>query len=32
VWLIAAGFAMPSTIERIAPATGERVIVRGKIA
>src|SRR5205807_1598513 len=30
-WLIAAGFALPTTIERSAPATTER-IVRGKVA
>jgi hypothetical protein len=30
-WLIAAGFALPTTIERAAPATGDRV-VRGKVA
>jgi len=31
VWLIAAGFALPTTVERIAPATTQR-IVRGKVA
>jgi len=31
VWLIAAGFALPTTIERVAPATTDRV-VRGKVA
>ena len=31
VWLIAAGFALPTTIERSAPATNER-IVRGRVA
>jgi hypothetical protein len=30
-WLIAAGFALPTTVERIAPAANER-IVRGKVA
>lgn len=30
-WLIAAGFALPKTIERLAPATTERV-VHGKVA
>ena len=31
VWLIAAGFALPTTIERVAPATTDRV-VRSKVA
>jgi len=31
VWLIAAGFALPTTIERVASATTDRV-VRGKVA
>jgi hypothetical protein len=30
-WLIAVGFALPTTIERVAPATTDR-IVRGKVA
>jgi hypothetical protein len=30
-WLIAAGFALPTTIERVAPAASERVI-RGRVA
>jgi hypothetical protein len=29
-WLIAAGFALPTTIERVAPATGEHT-VRGRV-
>ena len=31
VWLIAAGFALPNSIERAAPSTGDNVI-RGKVA
>jgi hypothetical protein len=31
VWLIAVGFALSTTIERSAPATGEH-IVRGQVA
>jgi hypothetical protein len=30
-WLIAAGFALPNTIERVAPAASERII-RGRVA
>jgi hypothetical protein len=30
-WLIAAGFALPTTIERVAPAANERII-RGRVA